>query len=65
MPASGRVSLKVYNMLGQEMATLYSGRLSGGSHRFTWDAEQAASGVYFFELRTGWEVIMEKVVLMK
>ena len=41
------VSAKIYNIMGQEIATVYEGMLSGEKHKMTWMASNQASGIYF------------------
>jgi len=53
LPQSGRVSLKIFNVLGEEVTTLISGDLPAGVHRYQWDTTQypgVASGIYFYQL---------------
>jgi hypothetical protein len=47
------VILKVFNILGEEVATLVSDRLSAGSYSYEWDASNLASGVYLYRLQAG------------
>ncbi|MCB2213383.1 T9SS type A sorting domain-containing protein [bacterium] len=47
MPEAGELSLTVYNIQGQVVATLSDGRINAGSHQFTVDASGLASGLYF------------------
>ncbi|MDI6765525.1 MAG: alpha-amylase family glycosyl hydrolase [Bacteroidota bacterium] len=49
----GIVSLKVYNLLGQEVATLVNEHMQPGSYKVSWDASQIPSGVYFYRLSVG------------
>ena len=53
LPASERVALHVYNVLGQHVATLADGPMAAGEHEVTLDASQLASGVYVYQLRAG------------
>ena len=53
IPNSEFVTLKVYNILGSEVATLVNENLSAGSYRFNFDARNLASGVYLYELNAG------------
>lgn len=46
----GVVTLKVYNLLGQEVATLVNEKLRSGSYEVTWEPVGLASGVYFYRL---------------
>jgi hypothetical protein len=47
------VSLKVFNVLGEEVITLLSASLLSGSHSVEWDASNLASGVYLYRLEAG------------
>jgi hypothetical protein len=59
------VTLKIFNILGDEVATLVSDKLSAGSYSYEWDASNFASGVYFYRLQAGDDVETRKMVLMR
>ncbi len=60
------VTLKIFNALGQEVATLINGVRSAGTyHRVTFDAHHLASGVYFARLQSGGQIQMRKMMLLK
>ena len=64
------VSLKVYNVLGQQVATLASGRYGAGRHSSQWDGidqngEAVAGGLYFYRLTSGANTAVGKMVLLK
>ncbi len=65
VPKSGTMTLKVYNLLGQEVATLFSGVQQAGNHAAVFDASRLASGVYFYRLEAGTNSVTKKLVLMK
>jgi hypothetical protein len=65
VPQKGYVSLKVFNVLGMQMATLFSGVQEAGKHVATFDATRSSSGVYFYRLEAGSVSITKKMVLMK
>jgi sugar lactone lactonase YvrE len=65
LPEAGMTTLKVYDMLGREVATLVNGVVSQGSHTVTFNAENLGSGVYMYELRSGNTRITNKMTLMK
>ena len=52
-PRTEFVTLKIYDLLGQEVATLVSDKLKAGNYTFTWDAGFLASGVYYYQLKAG------------
>jgi hypothetical protein len=57
LPVAGRVSLKVYNLMGQEVVTLANGEMPAGYHQVYWGGEDnrgepVSSGVYFYRLET-------------
>jgi hypothetical protein len=59
------ITLKVYNLLGQEIATLLSASLVSGSYTYEWNASGLASGVYLYKLEAGAYVEIRKMILMK
>ncbi|MDO8470218.1 MAG: T9SS type A sorting domain-containing protein [bacterium] len=61
----GSVSLTVYNLLGQEVATLVNEKLSAGKYEATWDANGFPSGTYFYRLMSNGLVQTKKMVLLK
>lgn len=65
LPETGQVTLKIFNILGEEVATLVSERLSAGSYSYEWDASDLASGVYLYRLQAGNYVKTRKMVVMK
>jgi len=65
LPQSGFVMLKVYNVLGEEVATLIAGEHPAGTFKATWDASDMPSGVYFYRLSAGEYVETKKAVLMR
>jgi hypothetical protein len=62
---SGEVSLKILNMLGQEIVTLYQGILNVGNHSFTWNASNLSAGIYFCRLEVNRYVVTKKLMLIK
>src|SRR5690606_8606734 len=50
LSVDSKVSLKVFNVLGQEVATLINGQMAAGSHSATFDATKFNSGVYFYRI---------------
>lgn len=65
LPVSGLTQLKVYNILGQEVATLVHEVQSAGTYRVTFDASGISSGIYFYKLTNGNFTQVKKMLLVK
>ncbi len=65
IPRSGIVTLKVYDLLGREVATLTSGNEQSGSHSVKFDGSHLASGVYTYRLQSGSFSRTRSMVLLK
>ena len=65
LPNAGEVTLKIFNILGEEVATLVSEKLAAGSYKYNWNASEFASGVYFCQLQAGEFVQIKKLILLK
>ena len=65
MPERGPVTLRVYDLLGHEIATLVKEFLPAGTYNYSWQAENLPSGVYLYQLRTGSVVLSKKMILQK
>jgi N-acetylneuraminic acid mutarotase len=65
IPKSAFVSLKIYNILGEEVATLVSEKLVTGRYKYNWDASALASGVYFYRIQAGNYVEAKKMILLR
>lgn len=59
------VQLKVYDILGAEIATLLNTRLAQGEQNVIWDASNQSSGIYFYRLITDQGVLTKKMMLIK
>jgi hypothetical protein len=65
LPAESDVTLKIFNTLGQEVATLASGRMKAGVHSVTFDAMNLSTGIYFYQIRAGEFTSLKKMLLVK
>lgn len=65
LPNASEVSLKVYNMLGQEVATLLQGRVNAGAQSIQFDASNLSSGMYIYTLKTEQFSKTRKMLLIK
>lgn len=63
---SGNAVLKIYNVLGAEVATLFSGNAEAGKYyQVSFNANKLASGVYIARLESGAQMLTRKLILMK
>lgn len=62
---SGSITLKVYNILGSEIATLVDGFMEAGKHSVRFNAKDFTSGVYFYTIKTENFTSTRKMMLMK
>jgi hypothetical protein len=65
LPRSGMVTLKVYNMLGQEVATLVNMEQSAGNYSTRFDATGMSSGLYVYRLQAGDVALSKSMLLLK
>jgi hypothetical protein len=65
VPASGMVSLKIYNILGQEVASLVSEFKEAGRYSIVWNAGSYPSGSYFYRIVAGGNTKVLRMVLVK
>jgi hypothetical protein len=61
----GNVKLSIYNTLGEKVAELVNKALTAGKYQYQWNAGNAATGMYIYELRTDKFVSVKKMVLLK
>ena len=65
VPIESHVTISIYNLLGQRVATILEGIQQGGQHTITWDAADFPSGVYFARMEAGEHSENIKMVLLK
>jgi hypothetical protein len=65
IPVSGRVTLRVFNVLGQEVGTLLNGDQNAGKYQLSFDASRYSSGVYFYRIEAGTFSAVKKMMLLK
>ena len=61
----GNVKLTIYNTLGEKVAELVNTSLVAGKYSYIWNAQNIATGMYIYELRTDKFVSVKKMLLMK
>ena len=65
IPADQQISLNIYNLLGEKVMTLVNGFQKAGQHEVNFNASSLASGIYFYKLEAGANVLARKMILMK
>ncbi len=65
IPFNDRIRLKVYDLLGKEVATLINDNLSAGFYAVDFESENLPSGIYFYSLQTSHGNLIKKMILIK
>ncbi len=70
LPRASRVTLEVFNTLGQRVRTLVDKRQEAGRHQMVWDGRdeggsKVSSGIYFYKIVTGEQIDTKKMILLK
>ena len=66
IPKTEFVTLKIYNVTGQEMTSLVNQKLAPGNYKYVWDASGFASGVYYYNMEAGKDFVQtRKLILLK
>lgn len=65
IPKGVKVLLKIYDVLGEEVATIVNQKLDPGYYEYEWNGTQFASGVYFYRIEAGSFVKIKKMMLIK
>ena len=65
IPEAGNVSVQVYNLKGQVVATLASGYMDANTYTLTWNASEVSSGIYFVQAQADGFTATQKLMLVK
>jgi phosphatidylserine/phosphatidylglycerophosphate/cardiolipin synthase-like enzyme/predicted extracellular nuclease len=65
IPCSGLVCIKVFDILGREVAVLLNEVKSVGVYQLTWNASTLPSGIYFYRVQVGTNTAVKKAILLK
>jgi hypothetical protein len=65
VPESGNVTVDIFNVAGQKVASLVNGQMSAGSHSVVWNAAKCSAGVYFYTVKAGNHTKTMKMTLLK
>jgi Alginate lyase/Secretion system C-terminal sorting domain len=64
-PVTDLISVKIFDLLGREIATLVNEKKQAGKYQVTWDASRFMSGVYFCRLQAGASSVTKKLLYVK
>ncbi|MCP4634100.1 MAG: T9SS type A sorting domain-containing protein [candidate division Zixibacteria bacterium] len=62
---AGVIDLSVYNIMGQKVEVLFKGEQTTGNHEVVWNAQNYASGIYFYKLTTDKQIFSKRMTLLK
>ena len=65
LPLASEVTIKVFNILGQEVATVFEGKMPAGEKKLIFDGSNLTSGTYFYQIQAGDNVKIRKMLLIK
>ena len=65
LPTASRVAVRIYNVLGQEVKTLFEGHMSAGVHEYTFDAGDLTSGMYIYRVEVGDQFVSKRMILVE
>jgi TctA family transporter len=65
LPEASNVKLTIYDAIGKQVAVLVNDYLATGSYRYTWNASNLASGIYFYRIEAKNFNMVKKMVLLK
>lgn len=65
LPTKSNINITIFNVIGEIVEVLYSGKRNAGKYHITWDASKYSSGTYFIRFRAGDYIQINKCVLLK
>ena len=65
IPQAGNIKIKIYNIIGEEVAEIINGFYTAGTHKIFYNANELSSGIYLLRLSTEQKFITHKIVLTK
>jgi hypothetical protein len=65
IPSDNNVEIKVYNVIGMEVATILNERRQAGTHSIEFNASNLSSGIYFYKIVSGKYSEIKKMILLK
>jgi hypothetical protein len=65
LPSNALVSLKIFDVLGREVAVLVNAKQNAGRYEITFDAGNLSGGTFFYRLQAGEDVRIRKMILLR
>ncbi len=65
IPVDGNLSIKIFNIVGEEVAEIMNDFAAAGNYKFTFNADKLSSGIYFIRMKMQNKIITHKAVLLK
>jgi hypothetical protein len=65
VPTTSDVTVRVYDVLGRQVATLTEGTINAGAYHVTWNAANQTSGVYFVRMDANGQTFTQKCLLVR
>lgn len=65
IPVDGNLSIKIFNIVGEEVAEIMNDFAATGNYKFTFNADKLSSGIYFIRMKMQNKIITHKAVLLK
>jgi hypothetical protein len=65
LPVPSDVVLKIYDVLGKQVTTLYTGKQPAGNYMLQWDANNMASGIYYYKIEAGSFIDIKRMLLLR
>jgi hypothetical protein len=65
LPQNTQLKMTVYNVIGEQIATLFDGEMTAGIHQIEFNAEGLSSGIYFYRVETAAYSQTKKMILMR
>ena len=65
IPNESRVIIKIFNVIGREVATILNATQNAGSHQVEWNAKSFSSGIYFYRIQAGNFTSTKEMLLIK
>lgn len=65
LPYESYVTVKIFDLLGKEISTLFTGKQNAGTHELSFDASNLSSGVYLYRIQTDKNIAVKQMILIK